>query len=156
MPRTCPTARRDNKILTVALLVFGVIILFFVMSDLRHPHIYTMECSEDLRPQLVANYNPDQETIYCLIGIRDGNHLKIHGMYTPEQEGTMFEVTYKRCNHIGSVGTLHTQPEGYCSPSQDDIYTFGRSKDAVFGIMCGPEKIIFWNQDMELVEVQNK
>ena len=148
---SCKIAKSNNKLLLVSLIIFAGIILTFVVSDLSHPLITSIECSEELRPQLTEQYDPTTEQAFCLLGTREGEHLTITEMYQPPQEGSMFEVTYRRCSNYNAVGVLHTQPLEDCYPSPDDIYNFGRSKDMVIGVMCGPDAIFFLNQDIEVI-----
>jgi len=145
------------KIVVIKTLITVVLFVFFVMALRYYGYDLIIQIEEiqqdnvtivydgivkidrQLVDELNKIYNDEKpnEYVVCLEG---GVNLKgeiiITDFYKPTiVEATETEVIYKSCN-VGSIGTLHSHPDGICELSRQDIYTFGATKQLLTCVQC--------------------
>lgn len=109
---------------------------------------------------LSSRYVGDQEEfIYCLYGdAYEGQampYYKIKSMKETEYISDEDSVSYVPCKKSSDyLGTIHSHPQpdnpryiALCELSRQDIYTFGGDDSLLTGVICGSNKIAFFERD---------
>lgn len=72
-------------------------------------------------------------------------------IYFSECDRFSFLSAFKKIKHLG---TIHNHPNGVCHLGYMDCYTFGKTNDAITGIICGSDNIHFYTP-ISLIESIN-
>jgi len=90
--------------------------------------------------------NYPNEFLICLNGEIGENYYKITSLSeTLVYNFSEYSVYFRKCPS-GSIGSIHSHTKpAICIPSAMDIYTFGATGEAIFGIICGENKIAFFD-----------
>lgn len=86
----------------------------------------------------------DKEYLFCLMGNKTNNEIYIDDLIAPELvfHGQNIVISHEdpSCQIENSLGAIHSHLEAPCSPSTDDIFSWGEMKNPepiVNAIQCG-------------------
>ncbi len=84
----------------------------------------------------------------CLLGKKQGNNYNVSGIYVPSIYSRDYEsVTSEMCDEL-TIISLHSHPVESCEASDQDMKSFKifrqSNPDALYGIMCGFNRFIFY------------
>jgi len=116
----------------------------------------TVYLEEDVFNLLSSRYGADKdEFIYCMYGTAEEDYYVINNIKETPYRADSVHVSYKPCSRSrGYLGNIHSHPTemliGYvssCGMSKQDIYTFGSDGSTLSAIICGNDKLAFYEAD---------
>lgn len=106
--------------------------------------------SQQLRTELNEGFanTPDHEFALCLKGKIEGSVANI----TEWEDAEIIEMSedgneIKASCPFNIIGTIHNHNNGVCAMSPQDVYTFGKSRTSIIGVICGEDTIAFYSCD---------
>lgn len=142
---------------TLYLIVFAKPVSNFITNikkiDVRSETIVSLP--SEIVDKLNNEYKTsDTEYFFCLIGEKQGNIIKINSLFEPTSlNKTKGKIEFldqdPPCQIANSIGSIHSHPQSFkykeklCSPSADDLFTFGEMKNPeplIMAIQCGNDK----------------
>lgn len=130
---------------------------FYRIDYVNASEVRMSQSSFDL---LSSRYVGDQkEFIYCLYGDSfpgdDKPHYLIEEMKETRYVSDDDSVTYVPCKKSSDyLGTIHSHPQpsspryvAVCDLSKQDVFTFGGDDSLLTGVICGKDKIAFYEVD---------
>ena len=107
-----------------------------------------------------SRYKSDvKEYIYCLYGeTYDDGYVVTNIKETIVTDSSHEMIKHYQCDGGNLIGTIHSHPQpnipgsySTCDLSKRDIYTFGYTKNALSGVICGEDKLAFYStKDFEI------
>lgn len=162
---------RKQRIILVAVLLFSsisLILAFSMFLDVRMSDFGRMIHTQDVRYTNASTvYIPENyvqiwndryksertEFLYCLYGVMDDDKFVITDMRTTDilsySESSISYIPCEKNRHY--LGNIHSHPQPSnryekvsCRLSQRDIFTFGKERQALTGVICGENEIAIY------------
>jgi len=94
------------------------------------------------------------EFVLCLNGKIDNGIAVITSYHSPkEYKADENDIVFSSCSNFDffeifkkekHLGTIHNHPSSVCHLGYMDCYSFGKSNDAIIGIICGEDTVHFF------------
>ncbi len=159
-------------IIAIILILIGLTFFYLVRLKEFNTQKQTVE-SIEIKQSIVDELNElfgisNTEFVLCLTGKIENNVAIIETTSIPEEvQSKEKDIIFSSCNGFDflqifknerHLGTIHNHQSGVCSLGFQDTYTFGRTNDAIAGIICGTDNINFFTSKslIESLETKNE
>jgi len=141
----------ENNLLSVLILIIIIGVAFFMFKDkilLTDVESVTLTQSQvDFLNNEFIKANSEREIGFCLNGKVENNNLIIEEILIPKETLTIGDSFIAIKCSLTAEAIIHSHPNGDCSLSLRDAYTFGITRGVTDGIICGVNDIAFYSSN---------
>lgn len=152
---------KDSKAIWITIIIITILIIggyFYYKNtmnswNLKKASVNSIQLKQSDSHQLSQDYTTygNTEFAYCLYGDIQNNKAIITSIkpsqMLSESNFVCEKSIFSELFSTKLIGTIHSHPSGICSLSETDIFTFGKSDDAVISIICGTNNFNFFTQN---------
>ena len=156
-------------ILIVVIIIAGTI--FYIKTNnewnLKKQTVESIEIKQSIIDDLNELYRTSNtEFVWCLNGKIENEIATIESYYLPDFfKAEENDISFSSCKTFNPIsifkkekylGTVHNHISGICHLGYVDCYTFGKTNDAIAGVICGEDNINFFSINSLLEKIELK
>lgn len=108
----------------------------------------TIIIPQDIADSLNNRFNQETEFVSCLKGkYAEKIYQVTKETYPNVLEDSPFHIEHTGCPKFGTIATIHSHLDGSCTPSKEDLVSYGRKKEPLMAIICGENNYAFYSQE---------
>ena len=108
----------------------------------------TIIIPKEIAESLNTQFKQETEFVSCLEGkYADGIYQITRETQPKIVENSPFHIEHAGCSRFGTIATIHSHLDGSCTPSREDLFSFGKKREPLLAIVCGENNYGFYSQE---------
>lgn len=144
----------DSIIIISAIFTIALFVVMNSPKEETSPIIRRINLSQPFINELNSRFSISQEEFaYCLEGYITNDTIIVSIWKNPEIINASSSEISIECGKE-SIGTIHSHKNRLCTLSPQDIYTFGKSKHKIIGVICSVDNIVFYTPESLIKSIE--